>query len=240
MRMQSALRLIYPPACISCDANLEQEFSLCGNCWVDTPFISGLICDTCGVPLPGETDGKAAYCDDCLVIARPWDKGRAALLYAGNGRRLVLALKHGDRQELALPAAGWMAKQANGLVGANAVVIPVPSHWKRLLKRHYNQAGLLAKEVAKIYRLEYLPDALVRHNQTKIQDGMGRDARFANMENAIQPHPKCGVSLSGKEVLIIDDVMTSGATFAATTDACFAAGASRVCVLALARVAKNS
>lgn len=79
--MQSLLRLAFPPQCVSCGELVEKEFGLCGECWRDTPFATGLVCDGCGVPLPGQDEGHAEHCDDCLSIARPWHKGRAALLY---------------------------------------------------------------------------------------------------------------------------------------------------------------
>jgi len=240
MGMQNALRLIYPPTCISCDVQLDEEFALCGNCWRNTPFIAGLVCDACGTPLPGESDGHNELCDDCMAIARPWDRGSATLLYAGNARRLILAMKHGDRQDLALPAARWLVPGMRKLVGPRAIIVPVPAHWTRLIRRRYNQAALLARELAAMTGTTYLPDALIRKKLTPKQDGMSRDARFANMAGAIQPHPKRGPGLADKEVLLIDDVMTSGATFAAATEACYSAGAARVCVLALARVAKDA
>lgn len=238
--MQSVLRLIYPPQCVSCGAMVDQEFFLCGDCWKDTAFINGLVCDLCGTPLPGECGGSAEFCDDCLALARPWRRGRAALLYCGNGRRLVLALKHGDRLDLAQPAARWMAASAAAIAVPDMLVVPVPAYWLRLLQRRYNQAALLAGGVASHLRLRSVPDALIRTRRTAVHDGMGRDERFANMTGAIAPHPKRGGSLKGRAILLIDDVMTSGATFAAATETCHAAGADQVFVLALARVAKDA
>ncbi|MGR3343947.1 MAG: double zinc ribbon domain-containing protein [Paracoccaceae bacterium] len=238
--MQSLLRLIYPPQCISCDALLAEDMTLCGTCWRETPFISGKVCDACGVPLPGEDDGQADLCDDCLTIARPWASGRAALLYRDNARRIVLTLKHGDRLELARPAARWMQSAAAPLLEPGQIMVPVPAHWSRLLRRRYNQAALLARELARLTGATFLPDALIRTRRTDVQDGMGLDQRFQNMSQAIAPHPKYGGALIGKEVLLIDDVMTSGATMAAATEASLASGATRVCVLALARVAKDA
>ena len=238
--MQSLLRLIYPPQCISCDALLAEDMALCGTCWRATPFISGNVCDACGVPLHGEDDGHADLCDDCLSIARPWSSGRAALLYRDNARRIVLALKHGDRLELVRPAARWMQSAAAPLLEPGQIMVPVPAHWSRFLRRRYNQAALLARELARLTHATYLPDALIRTRRTAVQDGMGRDQRFQNMSQAIAPHPKFGSALTGKKVLLIDDVMTSGATLAAATEASLASGAARVCVLTLARVAKDT
>ncbi len=236
--MQTVLRMIYPYQCLTCAEFVEDDFALCGSCWRDTAFIRGLTCKTCGVPLPGEDDGSQSRCDDCLRVARPWSNGAAALMYRNNGRKLVLALKHGDRTELARPAAQWMSA-ALGEIDPNTLVIPVPLHWLRFLKRRYNQAALLAKQVAHLNNLEFLPDALQRVKPTKALDGHSRDARFAALENTIHAHPRRADALNGKRVLLVDDVMTSGATLAAATEACMAAGVVHVDVLVLARVAKD-
>lgn len=240
MGMQSLLGIIYPNGCLTCDAPLGAGQSLCGSCWKDTVFINGLVCDTCGTPLPGATTGEIVHCDDCITLARPWDHGRAALVYSGNGRRIVLALKHGDRQELALPAARWMVAAADDILAAGAVIVPVPAHWTRLVKRRYNQAATLAQAVARECDRNFLPQALHRPKPTKVHDGMGQDARFANMAGAIVPHGRYGPDIAGKPVILVDDVMTSGATLAAATDACKQAGATHVSVLVLARVAKKA
>lgn len=240
MKRQGAIRLVFPPQCAMCEAQVETEFSLCPTCWRDMPFISGAVCDGCGVPLPGEVTDRAELCDDCLTIARPWDHGRAALLYKDNGRRFVLSLKHGDRTDLVHSAKGWMVQAARSIITKGMVVVPVPAHWTRLLRRRYNQAALLALALANSQDLQVVPDALVRKRATPVQDGMGRDARFRNLNDAIRAHPKRSGDLNGRDILLIDDVMTSGATLAAATQACYAAGATRVSVLVLARVAKDT
>ena len=119
------------------------------------------------------------------------------------------------------------------------VIVPVPVHRWRLLTRRYNQAALLAHALGRETGLTVLPDALIRTRPTGTQDGKGREARFDNLSGAIRAHPVRGNALSGRNVLLLDDVMTSGATFAACADAAHAAGASSICVLALARVAKD-
>lgn len=238
--MQSPLRLLYPPQCVCCGRVVDSEFALCGECWRETPFIQGLVCDSCGTPLAGEDPGEAVKCDDCLKLARPWARGRAAARYGGNMRKMILALKHGDRSDLARPGAEWLARTLAPIVRPGMVVVPVPAHWSRLFARRYNQSALLAQGVARDLRLEYLPGSLIRTRRTEIQDGKGIEARFANMAGAIRPHPKRGAQVHGRRVLVIDDVMTSGATFAATTEALFDAGALEVHVGALARVAKDA
>lgn len=239
MGMQAALHLIYPPQCLTCDALVTTDFGLCGHCWRETPFVTGLVCDQCGVPLPGEDSGQPEHCDDCLTIARPWSQGRAAMLYKDNARSMVLALKHGDRLDLARPAAGWMLRAAQPLLVPGMLVAPIPLHWLRLIKRRYNQAALLSGALAKMAGLDHCPDLLIRQRYTGSQEGRDRDSRFANLATALTVHPRRANRVEGRHILLVDDVMTSGATFAAAAEACIAAGASGVSVLALARVAKD-
>jgi len=238
--MQSVLRLLFPPQCVSCGSLVEESFGLCGACWRGTPFVTGLACDSCGTPMPGDASDRAEHCDDCMMIARPWQRGRAALIYRDNARRLVLALKHGDRLDLTRPAARWMAGVAGPLLDPDSVLVPVPAHFLRLFRRRYNQAALLAQAVARQLGRPVIPDLLHRERRTEIQDGKGRDQRFANLSGAIRPGRNATERLAGRPVLLIDDVMTSGATLAAATEACHAAGATRVDILVLARVAKDA
>jgi predicted amidophosphoribosyltransferase len=240
MRLQSFIRAIYPAQCVACDAQTEAEFGLCGPCWRETKFIGGLVCDTCGTPLPGEDRGEIVQCDDCMTIARPWDRGRAALIYSGIGRRLVLGLKHGDRTDLARPAAMWMTRVARPLVREDTVLVPVPLHWVRLARRRYNQAALLVHGLGAALDCPVCVDALLRPKKTKPLEGHSRDARFVALSGAIVPNPKRAAAIKGKSVLLVDDVMTSGATLAASAEAAKAAGAINVSIVTLARVVKDA
>jgi predicted amidophosphoribosyltransferase len=240
MGLQALLHIAYPPQCITCGVRVTSDFGLCGECWRDTPFISGLVCHHCGLPLPGEEDAAEVLCDDCLTIARPWTAGRAALLYHENGRNLVLALKHADRLDLAQPAAEWMFKAAQPLLAPDMLVAPVPLHWWRLVQRRYNQAAVLSARIARMGGLAHCPDLLQRHRNTGSQEGRNREGRFANMSGALTLHPRRAERVMGRHILLVDDVMTSGATLAAGAEACLAAGASAVSVLVMARVAKQA
>ncbi|WP_375687830.1 double zinc ribbon domain-containing protein [Pseudooceanicola sp. LIPI14-2-Ac024] len=240
MNIQTALHVIYPPRCLSCGGLVESDFGLCGPCWRDTPFTDGLVCDLCGVPLPGGRPGEVAHCDACMVRARPWRQGRAAMLYDGNARRLVLALKHGDRQDLAAPCAHWMARALAGIDTTGMLVAPVPLHRWRLLKRRYNQSALLARALARELRADCCPDLLIRRRRTPVLDGKGADDRFALLDGAIVAAPARRALIAGRHVLLVDDVMTAGATLTACTSACRDAGAADVSVVVLARVAKDT
>ena len=238
--IQTALQVIYPPRCLTCSTMVDSDFGLCGPCWRNTQFIGGAVCDGCGTPLMGDDVVGTFHCDDCIHTIRPWQHGRSALLYKDNGRRIVLSLKHGDRQDVAGPASKWMAAAVRDIIEPNMLVIPIPLHWSRLLKRKYNQASLLAQGVAGQLDLAWCPDALRRLKRTRPLDGMGRDERFAHLHGVIKTHPKRRRRMIGRAVLLVDDVMTSGATLTAATDACLAGGSASVSVLTLARVVKDA
>ncbi len=244
--MKGALRLLYPPQCVACGAPVadggDDPGQLCPACFPDTRFITGAACARCGVPLPDAgtgADDPSLCCDDCLSIARPWQRGRAAMVYAGTGRRLVLALKHGDRPDLAPALAAWLARAAAPLVEPDTVVAPVPLHLRRLLKRRYNQAALISGRVARAHGVTHLPDLLLRRRHTAAQDHRGVSDRFANIEGALAVNPRHAAAVAGRPVLLVDDVMASGATMAAAAEALQAAGSGPVSVAVLARAVKD-
>ena len=238
--LQTLASMVYPPRCISCGVLVESDFALCGTCWRDTPFIAGTTCNSCGVPVMGAPDGHRIECDDCIATPRPWREARAALLYQGKARSMILALKHGDRTDIARPAARWMWQAGRDLIGPNTLIAPVPLHWSRLLKRRYNQSALLSEALSQLSGAAHCPDLLIRPKRTRPLDRHSHEDRFAALDNAIRPHPKRRHRMAGRPVLLVDDVMTSGATLAAATEACFSGGANDVCVLVLARVANNA
>lgn len=236
---QTAVQLLYPPRCLGCGEMVNSDFGLCASCWHDTPFIGGTVCDLCGVPLPGQPDGEPIECDDCMARPRPWAKGRAALVYRDRARNIVLALKHGDRPEVARTAGLWLARAGKPLFQDDMVIAPVPLHPTRLLKRRYNQSALLVQALARETGLGYCPDLLVRRTRTAPLDGKSAEDRFSSLRGVISPHPSRAHRMAERPVLLVDDVMTSGATLAACADACHASGATQVFVLVLARVAKD-
>lgn len=246
--MKAALGLLYPPQCLGCGNPVAASGAqLCPDCWREARFISSSACNRCGAPLPDDGRGihdDDAICDDCMAIARPWQQGRAAFVYSGTGRRLILSLKHSDRPDLAPHLAEWLSRAAAPLLRPGQIIAPVPLHLRRLIKRRYNQAALLAACVAKTDAAQakgaqYLPDLLVRRRHTAGQDHRGVAERFANLSEAIGVNPRRSADLRDKPVLLIDDIMTSGATLAAATEALLAAGAGPVSVAVLARAVKD-
>lgn len=161
------------------------------------------------------------------------------MYYRDMGRTLVLRLKHADRQDVAHITLPWMTNAARDLVQDDTVFVPVPLHWRRLVKRRYNQAALLAQRLAIQFDKRAILDGLLRTTPTKPLDGVTALDRFKRLDGAITPNPKRIPKLQGKPVILVDDVMTSGATLAAGTKACLAAGAARVDIVVLARVAKD-
>lgn len=238
-RMQRLFELIYPPHCLGCGELVADEGGLCPECWSDTAFISGAVCDDCGVPVPGTESGKGEKCDSCLGRERPWSSGRAVFAYSGTGRRMVLALKHGDREDVARAAGPWLARAGRTLFEADPLIAPIPMHWSRLVTRKFNQAALLSGSLSRVTGLDHCPDLLRRKRATRPQAG-DETARFANVQDAIGVTPRRIHAIKGRSVLLVDDVFTTGATFAAATEACLAAGAQRVSVLALARAGRDT
>mgnify|MGYP001067991671 CR=1 FL=1 len=218
---------------------VDSDFGLCGSCWRDTPFIGGAVCDACGLPLPGQADGFRLECDDCMTRPRPWKQGRAAMIYKDRARQMVLALKHGDRPEIARPAGLWMARAARSFLKDGMLIAPVPLHWSRLAKRRYNQSALLARAVARETGMAMCPDLLIRPERAAPQGGKTAAMRFADLAGTIKPHPGRCHRMAARAVLLVDDVMTSGATLTACAEACRAGGAREIYVVTLARVAKD-
>ncbi len=210
---------------------------LCAKCWRETSFIDGAKCDCCGAPLSGFDEELILTCDSCLSHPPAWNKGRAAVLYEGAGRRVVLALKHGDRLDMAKPLAGWLTRAGQDLIAKADIVAPVPLHWQRLVKRRYNQSFELVRGLGQSDEFQAAPNLVKRVRKTVPQEGMNREERFENQRGAFAVSDMH--TLAGKNILLIDDVMTTGATLSSCAEALYDKGADQVNVLVLARVARS-
>ena len=231
---------IYPPQCLACPKPTETPQGLCGTCWRETFFFSGKVCDYCGVTVPtAEGHDGRVICDSCSHAPPAWDRGRAAVAYEGVGRRLALSLKHGDRLDTVAPLARWMRHAGEAFLGDDVILVPVPLHWRRLLERTYNQSAELARAIHRQTNTQFVPEMLRRVRNTPRQFGP-RQGRFATVSEAFTPHPRHVSDVDGRRVLLVDDVLTSGATLSACADILKASGAQEVNVLVLARVTRDT
>ena len=164
---------------------------------------------------------------------------RAAFVYGAVGRGLVLALKHGDRPDLARPLGQWLAKAAAPLVRSDMLVVPIPLHPRRLLSRKFNQAALLSAQVAAHHGLIHSPEILIRRRCTAAQDHKGLKERTENLSGAFRVPSRHGHQAAGRPVLLVDDVMASGATMAEATRTLQQAGAGPIYAAVVARAVKD-
>ena len=238
--IQTAIRMLYPPQCIMCREQLQSENALCGSCWRDMPYNTDCACVRCGASLIGVTETAGADCDDCIKNPPPWAEGRAVFRYQGLARKMILELKHGDRPELAAPAAAWMVQTAADVLTEKSLIIPIPVHWQRFLQRKYNQAEVLAKHVATHSGAELKTDILRRPRKMVPLKEVNRSERFSILENAFEINADKVQEMKEQNIVLIDDVMTSGATLSAAVKSLQRAGAGAISVLVLARVTENA
>lgn len=228
---------VLPPLCLSCNEIVAEPGALCATCWPGFSFISAPHCTRCGVPFTEEIGGDA-QCGACLRRPPRFRRARAALVYDDKSRQLVLPFKHGDRTDMARTCGGWMARAGSDLLAEAELIAPVPLHWRRLFTRRYNQALLLARAAARASRGRLVPDLLQRARWTGSQAGLKADERRKNVRRAFELHPRWVTSVRDRTVLLVDDVLTTGATVEACTLALQRAGARHVDVLTLARVVR--
>lgn len=235
--LSRGLDVIFPPVCALCRTETLGPAAVCAACWSEIGFLGEAGCRTCDRPVPGATPGEDVECEDCLRLRPVWQRGRAVFGYEGAGRRLVLALKHGDRLDLVPLMASWLCRVAPDLIEGADLIVPVPLHWTRRLKRRFNQAAALAHGICRHSGVprHYAPRHLVRIRRTASQDGRDRAGRATNVAGAFALDA-ARTPLDGKRVLLVDDVMTTGATLNEAARVCLAAGAGAVDILVLALV----
>lgn len=228
------LDLALPPRCLACGTIVADAGTLCGGCWPNVEFIARPLCVSCGIPLTAAPDVGTLRCGACIAKHPPWHRARSVFRYQGVGRDLVLAFKHGDQLDAAPTLARWLVRAGAELLAEADLIVPVPLHRRRLFSRRYNQSAVLALAIGKQTGLPVMVDALVRIRATPTQGGLDRNARAANVRGAIAARP--GRPLKDRRVVLLDDVLTTGATAGACVAALKKAGVVSADILTLARV----
>jgi ComF family protein len=238
---RAALDAILPPQCLACAAAIDEPRKLCAACWSKITWLAAPLCQHCGVPFEFDPQSGAAdtlLCGACLRDPPAFARARAVFRYDDAGRGLILGFKHGDRLHAAPAYGQWLARAGAELLQEADLVVPVPLHWTRLAWRRYNQSALLANAVARTARRHSVPDLLVRTRRTPQQGDMGRAARQRNVRRAFRVAPRHTALLPGKRIVLVDDVLTTGATAEECVRALLEAGAASVDLLTLARVVR--
>jgi ComF family protein len=235
---RALLDFVYPPLCAACRAPVSEPHALCANCWQAIAFLDGPVCKVCGLSF--ELDpGADTTCGACHADPPPFDCARFVMRYDEASKKPILALKRADRLDLVLPFARWLERTGKPLIEGADVIVPVPLYWTRLWQRRFNQSALLAKRLANRAGKPVEMFAVQRIRSTPSQGEMvSAKARKRNVRGAFRVDPKLRAAVAGKSVLLIDDVLTTGATVAACARALKRAGAAHVAVLTLARVVR--
>ena len=228
-----AVDAVLPPRCLSCGTVVDLAGALCPDCFNGFTFIAQPFCRVCSIPLQAAAPDEPV-CGTCLRERPDYNRARAVFVYNDASKSLLLKLKHGDRTDAAVHLARWMQRAGADVLETCDIIVPVPLHRWRLLWRSYNQSALLANALGRIARKKVVADALVRIKPTPSQGRLDRKSRQRNVARAFAV--RRGPAIAGKRVLLVDDVLTSGATAEACTRALLAGGARQVDVLVLGRV----
>jgi ComF family protein len=236
--LRMAIDTVLPPLCLACGRVVGEPGSLCPQCWSGITFLGRPHCETCGLPFEFDA-GAGAVCGICAAGAPPFRRARAVFLYDDASKALVLRFKHADRLEGAPAFGRWMARSGAELVAECDLAVPVPLHRWRLLARRYNQAAMLALALARETGLAVDPDLMVRRRATPPMGRMGRQDRGLNVKGAFAVRDGRQEMVRDRRVLLVDDVLTTGATVAECARVLRRAGAAAVDVLTLGRVVRR-
>lgn len=235
--LHKILNLLFPPQCLNCDARVPTHGTLCQPCWQQIQFISDPMCDCCGLPFDYDI-GSQALCAGCMQTRPPYAHARAAFRYDEHSRKLVTRLKYSDQTQLAKTYSTWLAKAGADLIAHSDIIIPVPLHYWRFVKRRFNQSALLAHALSKKTGVKNITNALKRTRHTAPQTGLTKAQRKDNVKGAFMVNPRYAGSIKGKNILLIDDVLTTGSTIEQCSKILLKAGAMQINVLTLARALK--
>ncbi|HCM83324.1 MAG TPA: hypothetical protein DIS76_02000 [Rhodospirillaceae bacterium] len=234
---EQLLDILLPHRCQQCGMLVGQAHALCPDCWPKMHFIVPPYCAGCGLPFPHDYGSDDTLCARCLAESPPFSAARSAAVYDDESKALILRFKHGDQLYLAPAFASWMHRAAPEWFTPGSMIIPVPLHRTRIFMRRYNQAALLARALAKLSGQICALDGLVRHRRTPSQGAMNREQRLKNVTGAFRVHSRWQEKIKDRDVILVDDVLTTGATASVCAKTLMRAGARDVKVLTLMRVA---
>ncbi len=236
--LHQALDILLPPRCIATGEIVDKQGMISPKFWSELVFIDNPMCAVCGLPfsLPMAVGG---LCASCLDHEPRFDKARSCVIYNDASRKIILNFKYGDRLHSIHTFLPWMERAGAELIAESDIILPVPLHRKRLWSRRFNQSALLAQALARHSGKLYAPDTLLREKFTPPQKGLNRKERNDNVKNAFLVSPRHAARIKNKNILLIDDVFTSGATLDACTRTLKDAGAGNVYVLTIARVTRE-
>jgi ComF family protein len=229
-----ALGVALPQVCAACREPVTGA-GLCAACWSKLSFIAPPFCARLGIPFPFDP-GPGVLSMEAIADPPAYDRARAAVRFDETARLLVHALKYRDRLDLAPILGGWMANAGSELTAAADLIVPVPLHWRRQWARRFNQSALLAEVVGKASGLPVAHGVLRRIKATPQQVGLARNERALNVQGAFAVRPDARIEVAGRRLVLVDDVLTTGATIEACTRALMRSGAAAVDVLVFARV----
>lgn len=233
---RTLLDLILPPLCLNCQSRIEDHNSLCSACWRQIDFIRAPICDRLGIPLPHVASMTGPIISAAAAANPPdYDRARVVGHFDGPLRDLIHNLKFHDNPSARHLLSRWLSDAGHDVMDGADALIPIPLNRWRLLQRRFNQSQLLATGVAKRTEIPVWSFALTRHRNTRHQIGLTALEREKNVAGAFKVPERAKAKLSGKHIVLIDDVITTGATVSAAARALKKAGAARVDVLAVAR-----
>ena len=235
LALGAAGNLLLPPVCIACRSRISSHGLLCGECFASIDFIAPPICARLGVPLPYDT-GEPSLSAAAIASPPVYDRARAVARYSETMRDLIQGFKYRDRQEGVALFSRWLAHAGAELLGDAELIVPVPLYRSRLWRRRFNQSAMLAQGLARLTEIPADCFVLRRVRRTASQVGLTAEQRVRNVAGAFKIDPKRATEIKGKNVVVIDDVITTGATAEACARVLKRAKAARVDVLALARV----
>ena len=226
---------VAPPKCLVCRDGVLEPASLCLACWANLKHIDAPCCNVLGTPFAYD-QGEGAISPAALAYPPDWDRARAAVAYDDASRPIVHALKYRDTMEAGLLMARLMTRAGRQIIQEADVVIPVPLHRFRLWSRRFNQAAFLSQQIAHQFVKPYRTDVLLRNKASRSQVGLSFDERRKNVAKVFHVTPEGIGHITGRRILLVDDVLTTGATAGSCAAVLKKAGAAHVNVLTFALV----